>query len=218
MTSKKGRRSWSVLPRSSFLVALGVAGGILGAACLAWWWVGSRAGTSPPAVPAGADPAVAETVEAFRRRVLGEPGSAAVWGELGEVLMANGYPNEAEACLARAETLDDAEPRWPYLRGWNLLPNDRGAGLDLLRRASDRCRADDQYTEAIRLRLGEELLAVGRAEEAQTLYRGFLDGHPANVRAVRHGPGRLRPRRPPQRRRASFPLHRQPFRSQKGVR
>ena len=179
---KKGWSSWFIVPRSPWVVLLVVVGA-LGAASLAGWWIWGRRGEAPPSIPAGADPAVAAAVEAFRQRVLREPASAAAWGELGEVLMANGYPHEADVCLARAETLDSAEPRWPYLRGWGLLPRDRGAGLDLLRRAADRCRADDEYAEAVRLRLGEELLAVGRAEEAQALYCRFLDDHPANVRA-----------------------------------
>ena len=155
--------------------------GLLVVACLAWWWGGG--GASPPALPAGADPAVAQAVKALRQRVLHEPTSATAWGGLGEALLANGYPEEADVCLARAEALDPDEPRWLYLHASNLLPRDRAAGLDLFRRAADRCRADNDYAETARLRLGEELLAVGRAEEAETLYRRFLEGHPANVRA-----------------------------------
>ncbi len=149
------------------------------------WWLGRGSGQpGPPEIALdGADPEVTAAVTAARGRVLTEPKSAAAWGALGEVLLANQFPAEADACLARAEVLDAAEPRWPYLRAWELLPRDRDAAIEAFRRAVERSREDDAYGAAARLRLAESLLTVGANEEAGALFRRVLDNDPSNVRA-----------------------------------
>jgi tetratricopeptide (TPR) repeat protein len=149
-----------------------------------WWWGRGSGPPEPPAVALeGADPEVAAAVTEVRGGVLREPKSAAAWGALGEVLLANQFPADAEVCLARAETLDAAEPRWPYLRAWELLPRDRDAAIEAFRRAVERSREDDPLGVAARLRLAEMLLTVGANEEAGALFRRVLDNDPANVRA-----------------------------------
>jgi tetratricopeptide (TPR) repeat protein len=149
------------------------------------WW--SNRPPTPPEPPAvaleGADPEVAAAVTEARGGVLREPKSAAAWGALGEVLLANQFPADAAVCLARAETLDAAEPRWPYLRAWEILPHDRDAAIEVFRRAVERSREDDPFGVAARLRLAETLLTVGANEEAGALFRRVLDNDPANVRA-----------------------------------
>ncbi len=123
-TAGRGRRV-AVLTASVTLAAVLTAAG-------AWWWLGRGGGPpGPPTVTLdGADPAVASAVTAARGRVLRDPTSAPAWGALGEVLLANQFPADADVCLARAETLDPAEPRWPYLRAWELLPSDRDAAVE----------------------------------------------------------------------------------------
>ena len=158
---------------------------VLGTAAGAWWW---RRPTPPPLelpdVPlADADPAVAAAVRTAQDWVQRGPNSANAWGGLGGVLLANDFPVPADACLARAEQLDPNEARWPYLRAWGLLPRDRDAAIEALRRAVDRSGVDDANGVVVRLRLADTLLTVGANEEAGRLYRTVLDHDPANVRA-----------------------------------
>jgi tetratricopeptide (TPR) repeat protein len=183
MSGAKAVRRWSVAAILALLVL--AAAGAVGV----WWWGREAGPPEPPAVALdGADPEVAAAVTEARGRVLREPKSATTWGALGEVLLANQFPAEADICLTRAEILDPAESRWPYLRAWELLPRDRDAAIGAFRRAVERSLEDDPFGVAARLRLAETLLTVGANDEASALFRRVLEKDPANVRA-RFGSG-----------------------------
>ncbi len=169
--------------RVAVLAAVTLAAGALAAG--AWWWLGRGGGPpGPPAVALdGADPAVASAVTAARGRVLREPTSAPAWGALGEVLLANQFPADADVCLARAETLDPAEPRWPYLRAWELLPSDRDAGLLALRRAVERSNRADEEDAMPRLLLAEVYMEQDDRDRVEALCRQVLERDPDNGRA-----------------------------------
>jgi tetratricopeptide (TPR) repeat protein len=169
--------------RRRLIFAVGGVAVVVAAAAGVWWW--SRA--APPRPPeialAGADPDVASAVTEARGRVLREPQSADAWGTLGEVLLANGFYAEADVCLARAETLDAAEPRWPFLRAWNLLGRDRKAGLAALRRAVERTdRAPTADAEPYLL-LAEVYMQQDDRDQAEALCRRALEREPDSARA-----------------------------------
>lgn len=140
---------------------------LAGAAWLAWRWL---APAGPPHLPLdGVDPEVAAAVREAEAATRQRPQSPEAWGRLGMTLLANKLEAEAVAPLARAEALDSADPRWPYLRGVALLSKDPDAALPCLRRAAERC--DDGRRAAARLRLAEALAANGHEQEAEEQFR-----------------------------------------------
>jgi tetratricopeptide (TPR) repeat protein len=171
---------WAVVG-PTLLVLAGLAGG-------AWWWWGRPSEPSLPPGPsdaalAAADPEVAATVRAARERALREPGSVEAWGLLGEVLLANGFPADADACLGRAEAMQPDEPRWPYLRAFCLLTTDRDGGLAALRRAVaafDRTAGDDATPYLL---IAELSIERDDRDQAEVLCRRVLGREPDNARA-----------------------------------
>jgi tetratricopeptide (TPR) repeat protein len=138
----------------------------------------------PPVIDlTGAEPAVVEAVAKAHAAVRRSPRSGPAWGELGMVLFANGFPEQADLCLSQAEALDPETPSWPYLRAVQPLRTDRAASIVLLRRALDRARPDDPRWQTISLVLAEALTEVGRLEEAASLCRSVLERQPENPRA-----------------------------------
>src|SRR5215207_4362078 len=116
--------------------ALAAAGVVLIVSAAAAWYFWPRADVGPPTVDlAGADPDVARAVEEARAAVKEAPQSAEAWGRLGMVLRAHNFGDEANVCFERAEHLDAADPRWPYLRGVTVALTDRDAAIPLLERA-----------------------------------------------------------------------------------
>jgi tetratricopeptide (TPR) repeat protein len=101
------------------------------------------------------------------------------------VLRAHDFKAEANRCFARAETLDPAEPRWPYHQALELLISDQEAGLACLRRAV----AAGGPAASPRLLLGEVLLGLGRTDEAEEQFNRVLGADPTDARA-HHGLGR----------------------------
>jgi tetratricopeptide (TPR) repeat protein len=122
-------------------------------------------------------------IEAARRQVAQEPRSAAAWGQLGKLLLASHYEEQAATCFVQAEGLDPADPRWPYLRADALSLRDPDAALPLLRRAVELCDRTDPANTAPRLRLAETLLALGQGAEAEAALRRVLEVEPDNPRA-----------------------------------
>jgi tetratricopeptide (TPR) repeat protein len=154
----------------------------------AWWWRAARGAggaSAPPEVAlAGADPELAAAVEATRGRVLRKPRSAGAWGALGELLLANSFPaGTADACLARAEELDAAEPRWPYLRGWGLLPRDRDAAIAAFRRAVERTDRAPRADTSPYLLLAEVYAERDDRAQVEALCGRALEREPDNARA-----------------------------------
>jgi tetratricopeptide (TPR) repeat protein len=161
---------------------------VLAAVALGWYGWRWYAAAAPPAVAlADTDPAVAAAIEAARREVWWKPHSAAAWGRLGQFLRAHGYLPESNVCFARAEQLDPADPRWPYLQGTGLQTDDPEAAIGHLERAVALC---GDTPDAPRLLLAEVCLQQGRRDEAERHFRQALAADPGSARA-HLGLGRL---------------------------
>ncbi|HEY7159487.1 MAG TPA: tetratricopeptide repeat protein [Gemmataceae bacterium] len=120
----------------------------------------------------------------MRERVVREPRSARAWGTLGQAFLANDMEEESLVCFAETERLDPSNPRWPYYRGGILLNRgEREASLPYLRRAAERCAADEAGNPAPRLLLAETLLSLGYQEEAEDHFRRVLERQPDDPRA-----------------------------------
>ncbi len=204
------------LRRGRFWVGVGLLLFAGAATAVAGWWFLGRppAPPTPPEAKGGQlDPAIAEAVRAARERVLKEPRSAQAWGDLGEVFLANELEDESRPCFAEAERLDPRNPRWPYFQAGPLLNRgDLESALPLLRRAAELCPADDDdAAAAIRLRLAEALLVLGRQDEAETQIEFALGRQPNDPRALfdRAPPPRV-PRKLGGGARRPAPLPRQP--------
>jgi tetratricopeptide (TPR) repeat protein len=166
------------------VTVLAVVGGV--------WWAGRRdpAPDIPTVDPEGLDADVVTAVARGAEEVRKRPQSGVAWGQLGCVFFAYGLESQALVCLTRAETLDGADPRWPYFLGMIRLRSDAGEGIRCLRRAAQRAGSE----VAPLLRLAEALLAQGQGEEAETLFRRVLELHADNPRAYL-GLGQLAVRR-----------------------
>jgi tetratricopeptide (TPR) repeat protein len=161
---KRGRRVFLALLLAAAVALAGVGG-----------WYGWRVYHEPD-VPeidlTDADPEVAVAVEAARERAAADAYSVRAWGDLGKLLRALRYEEEAAACFAVAEQLEPGEVRWPYLRGEALLlRGDTEAALPHLARAAALSRDEP----APHLRLGEVLLARGEYDGAEAAFRAALD-------------------------------------------
>jgi tetratricopeptide (TPR) repeat protein len=158
------------------LVAAGGVGGWL-------WWRGPT-----PALPEislqESEPAVAQAIEAAREEVQRQPRSGAAWGKLGQVLLAHDLADPAVTCFIHAERFDPDNPRWPYLRALILQFHDPEAAVPALRRAAELCDISDKDNLTPRLRLGETLLQLGRAEEARAEFEMARARVPGNARAL----------------------------------
>jgi tetratricopeptide (TPR) repeat protein len=150
------------------LLTLGLAGGGAGL-----WWYGRPAGPQPPVIDlAGADdPALQAALGEIRQGVLRKPHAAEAWGSYGKSLFANGYPDEAAVCFARAAALAPAEARWPYFEGLALRQNSLDAAVEAFGRAASRVDPDGPDALTIRLRYAEALINAGRLEEARPLVK-----------------------------------------------
>lgn len=173
-------RRWVVVVGLGLAVAAGVA----------WYvWPARVPGVTPPEVALdGVDPAIAQTIRAAREEVVQSPRSAAAWGGFGEVLDAHVFKPEAVACYAQAERLDPNEPRWPYLQGMILFPDDADAGLAKLRRAAE---LTPEKPDTARYRLAELLLTAERPAEARAAFEDVLRTDP-NHPLARLGMARLK--------------------------
>ena len=112
---------------------------------------------------------------------------AAAHGELGRLLMASKFTDEAASCYLHAETLDSGDMRWPYYLGHAYL------------RKGDRVRAAAAFERASKLRptdlnalvwLGETYLDDGRPDAAQPIFQRALSLQPRSAAAL-FGAGRV---------------------------
>lgn len=165
-TVKHNIRRWLLLGFAVLLLA--------GSGVGFWWRQHSETVTSlDPPMPSGIEDAeVRQAIESARRKVLDNPRSAKVWGNLGMTLLAQLFDREADICLAEAARLDPHEALWPYGRGRIALKRDPDRALPLLRQALI-AAADSPpaIVSAYRLPLAEELLERGEREEAEALFR-----------------------------------------------
>lgn len=163
------RRRWVLLA----LALLAVAGGVVGFLAL------RTDAPAPPTVEVSADdPELAAAVAAARRAVETDPRSADAWGKLGLVLAAHRFPDAALVCFREAERLAPTDSRWPYHQGLILGGRDPAAAVEPLRRAVELGRSD-----ALRLRLAETLLTLGRTDEAEAEFRQLARAEPGHPRA-----------------------------------
>jgi tetratricopeptide (TPR) repeat protein len=131
----------------------------------------------------GPEPAVRTLLQAARERVLKDPRSAKAWGELGEKLIANEMDEDSRVCFVQAERLDPTNPRWPYYQAGTLINRgDREEALRLLERAVERAEAVGESNEVPRLLLAENLLALGRLDEAEAHFRHVQKRQPNDLR------------------------------------
>lgn len=94
--------------------------------------------------------------------------------------------SEAGACYRRASILDDRDGRWPYLDGVVQAMMGRHDEAVRLYRSS---LGLGQPPYPVMVRLGESLLAGGRASEAKTAFESALDERPGSA-AAHFGLGR----------------------------
>jgi tetratricopeptide (TPR) repeat protein len=83
------------------------------------------------------EPFVARRILAATEAVRAEPGSANLWGQLGEVYDLHDLTAEAVFCYEQAGRLDPTEWRWPYYVGILLRTSDQGTALTRFERAAE---------------------------------------------------------------------------------
>ncbi len=177
------RTNFSATPRRRLRLLVGAALFASTVLAVGLGWYGWRWYTAPvpPEMPrTQVDPALAEAIEAARRKVQQEPYSAAAWGELGKLFRDSSLVEQAAICFAQAERLDSSDPRWPYLQGEGLQSREPDAALPALQRAVELCERADANNIAPRLRLAEILLAKGEYAKAETQLQRAQEIEPDN--------------------------------------
>ena len=101
------------------------------------------------------------------------------YGHLGQLYLLHDFMPPAAAALRNAESLDPADPRWPYfLAIHDIFEGDFEQAVAAL----DRVLVLAPRDLATRIRRADTLLDLGRLDEAETEYRRILDfdqGHSA---------------------------------------
>ncbi len=131
-----------------------------------------------------------EALEAFDRAVALEPGMAAAHFQRGVVLQAKADFDGAIAALGRAAELNPGDP-YTAVRLARML---RVAGrYDEAREVVEQARTRSDRVAAVHYALGQILLRVGTATEAEASFRRALELDPG-YREARHDLGRLQAR------------------------
>jgi tetratricopeptide (TPR) repeat protein len=128
---------------------------------------------------AGADPELVDVIRAAEAGVSRQPRSALAWGELGLVLMAHFYRQEAVVCFQSSARLDPSNWRWPYYQAACEQWYAPDAAIVTLHEAVSR----DPAAPAPRLMLVDLLIARGSMNEARSQLEAVLESHPQNARA-----------------------------------
>lgn len=132
------------------------------------------------------EPRVRAAVESQLATTGRELESGSAWGQLGMVLQAHQFDEDAELAYAEAARLASADVRWVYLRAVVVDANDPATAIGLYRQAVE---LDPNYAPA-RIRLASALEKIGLAAEADEHYREAARLEPDN--GVAHlGLGRL---------------------------
>jgi tetratricopeptide (TPR) repeat protein len=165
------------------LLALAVAGGGVGA--WFWWHTPGERVAAPPTIDLTAenDPDLASAVEAARQRVASQPRSARTWGELGMLLLANGFGEDSRPCFAQAAQLDPKDARWPYLQGLAEQAVEPDGAVPLFRAAAEHVGVEGPAAGVVRWRYAEALMRKGERQEAGEILRDVLRRDPSHVRA-----------------------------------
>jgi tetratricopeptide (TPR) repeat protein len=155
---------------------------------ISFWLTRHAHRLEPPSLDLSAvDPEVAELIRRARADVGRQRQSASAWGRLGEALHAHDFLREATECYSRAASLDEQDPRWPYLQAALLGSTDLAGSIPLLKQAVKKSPAT---LAAPRLKLAEVLLLLNRLPEAEVELRLSQESDPLNMRG-RLGLGRL---------------------------
>jgi tetratricopeptide (TPR) repeat protein len=157
---------------------------MLAAAGASWWWL-RPAPLEPPTPPGVEDTEVLQAILDAQQPVRDAPGSAAAWGHLGKVLLAQQFDKEADVCFAEAFRLAPTDARWLYPRCVIILKRDPDHAVAMLREAlaiADKAPAD--YRSVIGMQLAEALLERGQLDEAEKLYNAEHGIAPDNPRAT----------------------------------
>ena len=164
--------------------ALVVLAGIAGAA---WWWM-RPVPSAPPMPPDIEDPEVFEAIRAAQQPVRDDPYSAAAWGQLGKVILAQQFDREADICFAEACRLDPDDPRWLYARCVIVQKRDPDHAVEILQKAAALAEKawpeHPRYRSVIRMQLAESLLERGRLDEAEPIFEAEHRENPENPRAA----------------------------------
>jgi tetratricopeptide (TPR) repeat protein len=108
------------------------------------------------------------------------------YAELGNLLLAATFFDEAVLCYRHAERLEPEQPRWPYLRAHaNLRKGDRDAAASALERTLE---LQPEYVPAL-VWLGDTYLDLGRVDDAQKAFSRALAHQPDSAAAL-FGAGR----------------------------
>jgi tetratricopeptide (TPR) repeat protein len=169
-------RRWLLL--GGVLLMLGAVGGA------SWWWLRSERLALP--TPSDIDDAeVLQVIRDAQQPVRDAPGSAAAWGHLGKVLLAQQFDKEADVCFAEAFRLDPSDARWLYARCVIILKRDPDHAVAMLREAlAVAGNGPPDYRSVIGMQLAEALLERGRLDEAEPLYQAEHRAAPDNPRAT----------------------------------
>lgn len=127
----------------------------------------------------GTDPSVAEAIRQAADEVKRSPKSGKTWGDFGIVLFVHDFHNEAQTAFLQAESYDDGEFRWPYLRGLALAQERPEEALKPLQQAVELSDSDPTICGT----LGETYLAIGDSSRAEKLFEQLLKKHPDDPRA-----------------------------------
>ena len=150
---------------------------VVGAIVLRYWLKGPDLPLPPLE---GLDSRLVEQIENARTAIWQAPRKPEKWGQLGMLLAAHSFIDEAVQCFDRAEDLDRRSCRWPYLRSIALERSDPAQALDALRSAAVVAGADDPMP---RLLLVERLLEIGEIDEARRHLQFALHEWPSDPRA-----------------------------------
>jgi tetratricopeptide (TPR) repeat protein len=149
-----------------------------------WWWLRPEP-LAPPTPPNIEDAEVLQVIQEAQQPVRAAPGSAAAWGHLGKVLLAQQFDREADICFAEAFRLDGTDARWLYARCVIILKRDPDHAVAMLREAlAVAGNAPPDYRSVIGMQLAEALLERNRLDEAERLYQAEHRAAPDNPRAA----------------------------------
>ncbi len=116
-------------------------------------------------------PLVTEVILKSIDEVRHRPNSAKDWGELGMVLIAHDFPEQARDCLKHAMRLEPEAFRWPYFMGYTLEESDYELAL---RHYTQALKIRPDYSP-LRIRIALILMRLGELEECEkTLSDGEL--------------------------------------------
>jgi tetratricopeptide (TPR) repeat protein len=140
----------------------------------------------PPEIPTDVtDPPIRKVIESKRKAVIADPQSANAWGELGMAFDAHEQWPPSQECYRRAMELDPSDARWPFLlaeqMNWRVKSgSNKEEAVRLYRIAADLPPPTPAHTWTAALSLADLFTELGRADEAEPLYRRAFEADPAN--------------------------------------